>query len=210
MFLRTDAPPQLRQVVRVALTIPSTVKRLSAMAQVAHVVHPADPHGRVPGAGILFFPLDEGTLEVWSAFIGTLSDLRHDTIPSPPLVPVSATVVEPIRRRAERHPTSLVVHVNATGGPHILRLHDISRNGVFITTDVQFPIGATLTVRFVDPDESDEFVINAIVRRHSAGVVCGVGVELVGLEGKARESFFRFLSNAYQDVDLVARTLARK
>ncbi len=208
MFLRTDAPPLLRQVVRVALRIPSVNVAMNAMAQVAHVVQHGDPYGRVPGAGILFFPLDGATLKAWSAFVGTLSERRQDTIPAPPMLPESASVVEPIRRRAERHPTSLVVHVNAKGQPHLLRLHDISRNGVFITTDIEFPIGTQLLVRFLDADESEEFAIDAVVRRHSAGAVCGVGVEFVALDGKVRERFFRFLANAYRDVDLAARVLA--
>jgi Tfp pilus assembly protein PilZ len=208
MFLRTDAPPQLRQVVRVALMIPSVNVPMNVMAQVAHVVHPGDPHGRVPGAGILFFPLEGQMFGAWSAFVWTLSELRNDTIPAPPMIQESPAVLEPIRRRAERHPTSLVVHVNANGQPHLLRLHDISRNGVFITTDIEFPIGTQLLVRFVDPDESEEFAIEAVVRRYSAGAVCGVGVEFVGLDGKVREAFFRFLANAYRDVDLVARVLA--
>lgn len=208
MFLRTDAPPKFRQVVRITLTIPGTHIAMNAMAQVAHVVHMNDSNGRVPGAGILFFPLDGTTFEAWSSFIDSLATTVHlprvEEARALPMPPLNSSVIEPIRRRSERHQTSLNVHVSALGELHVLRLQDISHNGVFISTDMDFPVGTSLLVRIMDPAAQAEFAIEAVVRRRSMGAIRGVGVEFIGLEGELREEFFRFIEGSYRDVDLGA------
>ncbi len=197
MFLRTDAPPNLRQVVKLQLEIPGSGHDMSAMGQVAHVVHVGDQHKRVPGCGILFFPLDEGTNRAWSAFIESL--VQPTTLPLPSEIKF---LPEPIRRRAERHPTDLVVNVNSDDDAHVLSIHDISKGGVFIRSEIDFEIGAPLHVRFVNPVAHEEFAIDAVVRRRSSGAIRGVGVEFVGLEGRIRDELFRFIDVAYEDVDL--------
>ena len=197
MFLRTDAPPNLRQIVKLQLTIPGTDHEMSSMGQVAHVVTVDDRFQRVPGCGILFFPLDHGTQRVWAGFIESLVQSTSLGRPSE-----MKQLPEPIRRRAERHPTDIVVNVKSRDDQHFLSIRDISKGGIFIRSDVDFEIGAPLHVRFVNPIANEEFAIEAVVRRRSSGSVRGVGVEFVGLEGRVRDDLFRFIDVAYEDVDL--------
>ena len=204
MFLRTDAPPRTRQIVKVQFTIPGTDHEMSVMGQVAHIVPMNDLFQRAPGAGLLFFPLDGSTKRVWETFLERLAQSAS----KPLLLTEPRQYYEPIRRRTERHPTDLVVNVHAADGPHILSITDISKGGVFIRSEIDFEIGTPLLVRFVNPVANEEFAIHAVVRRRSMGTVRGIGVEFIGLEGRVRDDLFRFIDVAYEDVDLPHSTPA--
>ena len=65
-FLRTDAPPGLRQLVRVAFSLPGG-EEVSGHAMVVHVVQPASGDG-IPGVGVQFWgPVQEA--KAWEKYV---------------------------------------------------------------------------------------------------------------------------------------------
>ncbi len=102
-FIRTDAPPALRQLVRVSFQLPDG-PIVSGHAMVVHVVAPAqvvDSENRVPGMGIQFWgPVDQG--RAWEQFIHELK--RKERLG---ILPAKAS--DKVRRISERFKLSLEV-----------------------------------------------------------------------------------------------------
>src|SRR4051812_30148731 len=65
-FLRTDAPPALRQLVRVAFSLPGG-EEVSGHAMCVHVVPPGNGNG-VPGVGVQFWGPVQGA-KAWEKYV---------------------------------------------------------------------------------------------------------------------------------------------
>lgn len=68
MFLCTDTPPALRQLVRLEIHL-SANETLSLHAMAVHVVPPTDPKGRPPGVGVQFYAVDRASASRWGRYI---------------------------------------------------------------------------------------------------------------------------------------------
>ncbi len=78
-FLRTDAPPALRQLVRVSFVMP-TGEIVSAHAMVVHVVQP-NGGSSVPGVGVQFWgPVEES--KAWERYVYDLKVLARAGVAS--------------------------------------------------------------------------------------------------------------------------------
>src|SRR5579872_5989904 len=82
VFLGTDTPPPVLQLVRVHLVLPIGDRALLAHGMTVHVVTPAQREGegalRTPGIGVQFYALDAETRVTWEGFI------RHVEANHPP------------------------------------------------------------------------------------------------------------------------------
>jgi uncharacterized protein (TIGR02266 family) len=72
MFIRTDEPPQLRDVVKVSIELPGETKPIETEAQVVHRVTREEGRltGRTAGVGVQFVEADDRfreTLDGWLA-----------------------------------------------------------------------------------------------------------------------------------------------
>ena len=71
MFIRTDAPPQLREMVKVSIELPGESEPIEAQAQVVHRVTREEGRltGRLAGAGVQFFEADDRFREALDAWL---------------------------------------------------------------------------------------------------------------------------------------------
>lgn len=68
LFLCTDTPPSLRQLVRLEILL-SEGETLSLHAMAVHVVPPGDPMGRIAGVGVQFYAVDRASASRWGRYI---------------------------------------------------------------------------------------------------------------------------------------------
>jgi hypothetical protein len=183
VFIRTDAPPALRQLVRVELLLPEKVI-VSGHAMVVHVRARADGlakgEGAIPGIGLQFWgPIDR--VREWEQFIHGLKQKEKAGV-------AAAKAADKVRRASERF--KLAIEVVFDGERRMTR--DISENGMAIRTEVAMPIGARTEVRFRAGDQ--DMKLDAVVRRRidEAGFK-GLGIELVDVSPEARAEFIKFV-----------------
>ncbi len=69
VFLRTDTPPELRQLVRITLTLPDTSEKLTVHGMAVHRVERHNAGGRAPGVGVQFYAVDKATNAAWLSFV---------------------------------------------------------------------------------------------------------------------------------------------
>jgi type IV pilus assembly protein PilZ len=71
MFIRTDTPPQLREMVKVSIELPGESEPIEAQAQVVHRVTREEGRltGRVAGVGVQFFEADDRFREALDAWL---------------------------------------------------------------------------------------------------------------------------------------------
>jgi hypothetical protein len=81
LFLETDEPVPLRQLVRLRLLLPPFHRELIAHGMAVHAVRPEGDPIRPPGVGVQLYGLDRAARNVWSDFVarvrqGELDDRR--------------------------------------------------------------------------------------------------------------------------------------
>lgn len=181
VFIRTDSPPALRQLVKIELVVPESVI-VTGHAMVVHVMPApeAKGEGAVPGIGLQFWgPLGRG--REWEQFIHALRAREKAGI-------AAAKATDKVRRASERF--KLQLEVVFDGKTTMTR--DISENGLAIRTDVVMPIGTRAQLGLRSGDQV--MMLDVIVRRtiDEPGFK-GLGVELVELQPTQRESLVRFV-----------------
>jgi hypothetical protein len=183
VFIRTDSPPALRQLVKVELVLPDKVV-VSGHAMVVHVAAlpagAAKGEGQVPGIGLQFWgPIEHA--KQWEQFIHALKQRQRTGTPA-------ATPADKVRRASERF--KLAIEVVFGGERSMTR--DVSENGMAIRTDLKMPIGgrAQLELR----SEQGTMVFDVIVRRAiNEPDFKGLGIELVEMAPDRRAELVKFI-----------------
>lgn len=183
VFIRTDSPPALRQLVKMELVLPSGL----VVAGHAMVVHLAAPDGQppadartTPGMGLQFWgPLTH--VREWEQFIHHLKQRQNAGA-------ADAKRTEKIRRASERF--KLALDVVFDGRTAMAR--DVSERGMAIRSDAKMPVGLRATLAMRAGDDVIEF--DVVVRRTIAEPdFRGLGVEFVDLDSKRHEALVRFV-----------------
>ena len=193
VFIRTDSPPALRQLVKIELVLPEKVT-VAGHAMVVHVAPAPEggPDGEivVPGIGLQFWgPL--ASAREWEQFIHQLKARQKAGL-------AAAKATDKVRRASERF--KLQLEVVFDGKTTMTR--DISENGMAIRTDVPMPIGTRVQLGLRSGDQVMMF--DVIVRRtiDEPGFK-GLGVELVGLEAPKRDALVRFVRKSAPSEDRI-------
>lgn len=189
VFLRTDTPPALRQLVRVRIVVPFVGRALDMHGMTVHVVDYENAAGRTPGIGVQFYGLDRDTREAWEATVRHVeasAPLASDQEP----FKLPENTPEPIRRRFQRHTAVLTVETPSRGDLDALVTRDISVGGTFIKTEEALKLGAPVMVCLHHPENGSTFILDAAVRHVQLD---GVGVEFVGLDDARREELEEFV-----------------
>lgn len=183
VFIRTDSPPQLRQLVKVELVLPDNVV-VGGHAMVVHVAPRAEGaakgEGPVPGIGLQFWgPLARA--KEWQDFI-------HDLRRRAKAGLLAAKAEDKVRRASERF--KLAVEVVFDGMTSMTR--DLSENGMAIRTDTAMPAGMRASLSLRAGDELLTF--DVVVRRtiDEPGFK-GLGVELVDPTPEQRDLLMAFI-----------------
>ncbi len=194
VFLRTDEPLALRQLVRLQLILPDGDLAIAAHGMAVHIVEPSKSSPeRIPGVGIQFYAIDRETRIAWSAFVKQVEASCPKAPDQTPLKSqTAAPIAEPIRRHAVRHPAVLRVKVSTADELVDLYSKNVSKGGMYIETPAKIAIGTSVIVVVIHPQTHDPFLLEAVVRHHDQGPRNGVGVEFVGLDAATRDSFLDF------------------
>jgi hypothetical protein len=191
-FLRTDAPPALRQLLRVTFVLPNGALKVSAHGMIVRVVTRAEggDASRVPGVGLQFWgPIDQA--KAWDQFIYDLKMREKAGMPS-------ARATDKVRRSSERFKMALDV---ALGG-ETMTTRDVSETGMAVRTNSTLPVGARTTLQIRRHHES--IVVDVVVRRriHDASFT-GLGLEYVDVPPAARHSIVELVRSSAPEEEAI-------
>ena len=188
LFLRTDDPPPLRQLLQVKLKLPPGDDVLTVHAMAVFVV-PAGALGRAPGVGLQLYALNGEARQQWERFVRWVAKTYPESLEAP-VKPV-ATALDAVNRQFPRVHRALSVRVQSVKDLQAVVTEDVSRGGMFLRTALDVPIGSELRLLITHPLTGQTFAVDTVVRRRVAHPPerAGVGVELFGLDEKRREEF---------------------
>jgi uncharacterized protein (TIGR02266 family) len=205
VFLRTDTPPKLRQLVRVEFpSLPPDGKMAEFACVAVHVVPlggAGDDGEDAPGVGVQWFGAGGDHQARWEGFIrlveGELPPLVEGQIfePGPPTLPAAPPrAAEPIRREHPRRDARLRARVQTTHEFVEMWTVDLSRGGMFLATEEELELGSSCTVEVLHSRSGEAFELPAVVRWRSTDPKrLGMGVEFVGLNDSRRDAFLSFI-----------------
>ena len=205
LFLHTDKPLPLRQLIRIEATLPPDGVPFATHGMVVHSV--PEGQGRAGGCGVQFYGMGDER-RIWEKYIQHVQqsgeqvpDLRT-TGPQPAVSAPGETAVEPAKaasgsgpqdgRRFHRFP--VVLEVKPRDIDELFRMYtrDVSVGGMFLSTPREIEIGSELRLEVRHPTNDSVFALTAVVRRRSTQPL-GLGVEFTGLDDRRRAEFFDFI-----------------
>ncbi len=190
-FLRTDSPPALRQLVKVALVVP-TGELVSAHAMVVHVVQPGNGNGNgIPGVGVQFWgPVQEA--KAWEKYVYDLKVRQRAGT-------ASSRATDKVRRSSERFKLALEVIVDGRR----LSTRDLSKTGMAIRSESAMPVGTRAHLQ-VHANGHPSIALDVIVRRRiEEPGFKGLGVEFVDLKPETHAALMSLLRPASVEEDAI-------
>ncbi|MBL4636515.1 MAG: PilZ domain-containing protein [Kofleriaceae bacterium] len=184
LFLCTDNPPELRELIQIEATLPPNNVTFRSHGMSVFSVPAGDEDGRkFPGIGVQFYGQGDADRRNWEAFI---RQVRKNIPKLPP------TAIDILKRRNPRVHAQFEVRPANMAELKTLYSRDISVGGMFLKTNNRVPVGDLLELSILHPKNHREFHIASMVRRHST-TPQGLGVEFSA--DKARlEEFHRFIA----------------
>ena len=178
-FLRTDAPPALRQLVRVSFALPGGVV-VQGHAMVVHVVPPGNGVV-VPGVGVQFWgPVQES--KSWEKYVYELKVRERAGI-------ASSRATDRVRRSSERFKLQLEVIVDGRR----LSTRDVSESGMAIRSESAMPVGTRAHMQ-VHANGHPSIAVDVIVRRRiEEESFKGLGVEFVDITADTKKALMALL-----------------
>jgi hypothetical protein len=188
-FLRTDAPPALRQLVKVAFVMPGG-ELVAAHAMVVHVV-PAGSGTIIPGAGVQFWgPVQES--KAWEKYVYDLKVRERAGV-------ASSRATDKVRRSSERFKLALEVIVDGRR----LSTRDVSETGMAIRSESAMPIGTRAHMQ-VHANGHPSIALDVIVRRRiEEPSFKGLGVEFVDVKPDTKAALLALLRPAAAEEDAI-------
>ena len=205
VFLCTDSPPPLLQLVQVQLILPIGDRALKAHGMTVHVVEAGNAQSRVPGIGVQFYALDQHTRGAWEAFVRHVETSCPKAPDQSPLRLPRGVTPEPVRRRFERHTAVLKLSPSTLEELEELYSRDVSTGSAFVPTMLKLPVGTRVVVHVSHPVSGQPFLLEASVL-HRTEEPAGLGLELLGANRKLREEFLDFVRGGiYIDDEIVVK-----
>lgn len=200
LFVHTDSPPALRQLVKVEVTVPSGDK-LTLNAMVVFVLPPANAHRRPPGVGLQLYGVGREQEATWQAFLRELASQQPEA--GKHAVEVQAAAVpDPVRRQFPRLAVRMRVQPRNVHALLEMWTRDVSRGGMFIETEHSLDVGERLEVDVVHPQTAATFTLPCVVRRIARGSAGrGLGVEICDLDDDRRAAFQDFAVSSIPELD---------
>ena len=204
LFLAIDAPPPLRQLIRIETSLPPLGTVFATHGMVVRVVLPGEPGGQA-GVGVQFYGMGDER-RAWEAYVQYVQQSsvalpdRRESRPPPNGRPSLATGSVRLgqgsgmrdNRRFQRFPVVLEVRPRDLEDLYQLYSRDVSAGGMFLSTTRELEVGSEVRLDVRHPHNGSTFQLTAIVRRRSEEPV-GVGVELTGLDDRRRREFYDFI-----------------
>jgi len=190
VFLRTESPPPLLQLVQVQLVLPIGGHALSAHGMTVHVVTADSSPGRVAGIGVQFYALDQATRDAWQAFTRYVAAHCPEASDQTPLRLLRGATPKPLSRRFLRHTAVLELKPETQERLEEMHSREMPTGRLMVPTSVDLATGTVVVVHVTHPDNGAPFLLQAtIVGRTGAGLV----VALFGHDRRAQEEFLDFV-----------------
>jgi Tfp pilus assembly protein PilZ len=188
LFLRTDDPPPLRQLLQVMLRLPPGDDELTVHAMAVFGV-PAGTTTGAPGVGLQFYAVSGEARQKWERFVRWVAKTHPESLEAP--VKPAAAVPDAVKRQFPRVSRALSVRAQSIRDLQPLVTEDVSRGGMFLLTGLDVAIGSELRLLVTHPLTGQTIAVDTIVRRRVEHPPerAGLGVELFGLDEKRREEF---------------------
>ncbi len=188
LFLRTDDPPPLRQLLQVKLNLPPESSPFTVHAMAVFVV-PAGTPGRDPGAGLQLYAVSGEARQRWDRFVQWVGQSHPESLETP--VKAAAQAPDTVNRQYPRIRRELSVRAQSIRDLHLLVTEDVSRGGMFLRTGIDLAIGSEVRLLVAHPLTGQTVALDTVVRRRVEHPPdrAGLGVELFGLDEKRREEF---------------------
>jgi Tfp pilus assembly protein PilZ len=188
LFLRTDDPPPLRQLLQVKLKLPPGDEELTLHAMAVFVV-PAGASTGAPGVGLQLYAVSGEARQQWERFVRWVAKTHPESLDAP--VRPGPAVPDTVNRQFPRVPRALSVRAESTRDLQPLVTEDVSRGGMFLLTGLDVAIGSELRLLVAHPLTGQTFAVDTVVRRRVGRPPdrAGLGVELFGLDERRREEF---------------------
>lgn len=176
VFIRTDAPPPERRLVRLTVVPPNGGRALIVHGMSVHVVAHGNHHGRTPGVGIQFYGLDRPTRQAWEQFIAELEQRDQPIAPDQARLSLPEGVPDSIRRRFVGHMPVLTLPVGSMDALRELVQRDLSQGETLVESEEDLPVGTPVLVQIPHPERADTFLLEGVVQRaafHARGAFVG-------------------------------------
>ncbi len=192
VFLCTDSPLPLMQLVGVQLVLPIGDRALAAHGMTVHVVTPDNAQGRIPGLGVQFYALDHTTRDSWEVFVRHVEANCPQSPDQAPLRLPRGFTPEPVRRRFERHTAVLRVEPATLDELEELYTRDISTGRIFVPSALELPARARVVVYVAHPVTGRPFLLEGSVLDRT-DAPRGLQIELLHVDRRTREDFVDFV-----------------
>ncbi len=186
LFVCTDDPPTLRQLISVELELPSSKEVFKSHGMSVYVLKPGQEVNRLPGVGIQFYAQAESQRRQWERFVATVKDNPTD-------LPEGA--MDPVKRRHRRIAARFEVRPKDLDELESIYSRDVSSGGMFLETDMELEPGKSLSLTIYHPVSKRGFTMQSIIRRRSSEDPKGVGVEFTGMDEDRRHLFESFVED---------------
>tara|TARA_R110002073_G_scaffold225022_9_gene385478 strand:- start:15654 stop:16370 length:717 start_codon:yes stop_codon:yes gene_type:complete len=184
LYVCTDEPPVLRQLIRVEAVLPPNDAAFVSHGMSVFHLGPGNSDDRLPGVGIQFYAQSSTDRLAWEQFV--------DHVKVNPLA-LPTDSVDPVKRMHPRVDARFEVRPDNMDELKTFFTRDISHGGMFLETDRPVEAGRTLALTIFHPVTRKAFTIDSIVRRCSDDP-SGVGVEFLGLDDHRRNAFDTFVN----------------
>jgi len=202
VFLRTDTPPSLQQLVSVDLVLPIGDRALSAHGMTVRVVRPDDPSGYDAGIGVQFYALDQATRDAWDAFIHHVEERFPPSADQAPLKLPRGFTPEPVRRRFERH--TAVLRLTPETQADLDGIHRrLSSGSLSVPSPLELPTGAPVIVCIDHPESGHPFLFEGTIKDHTPGPPAAFEVAWTGASPRRLEDFSDFVKGGIRIDDEV-------
>jgi Tfp pilus assembly protein PilZ len=211
VFVCTNSPPPLLQLVQVHLVLPIGGHALKAHGMTVHVVDPENPGGRVAGIGVQFYGLYRATREAWDSFTRHVAAHCPQSADQTPLRLTRGETPEPLSRRFGRHIAVLELKPATLEALEEIYTRDVSTGRLFVPTTKELPPDANVVINVTHPESKAPFLFEAKVRSRSVSPA-GFDVELRGVDKNFREEFLDFVRGSIvidTEVEFVTPTPAK-
>ena len=196
VFLRTDTPPPLQQLVNVQLVLPIGDRALSVHGMTVRVVKPDNPSGYDAGIGVQFYAVEQATRESWETFVRHVEDHYPEAADQTPLRLPRGFTPEPVRRRFERHKAVLKMEPATQRELEEIHTSGVCTGSLFVATELVFPPGTRVVVDVEHPSSGQPFLLEAIVvdRAESPpAAATGLLLALQGVDQRCKDDFSDFV-----------------
>ena len=198
LFLRTEDPHPLRELVKLRLHLPSDDREIELLAMAVHRIAPGST--RRAGIGVFLYGLDPMTKARWDAFVQQVRIGKHGSGPTQEIdLPVA------IDKRPRTYQTELKVRLPNVEGLIKFRDESWAKRDTTLRTELFLEPNTRVVVLLVHPDTGREFrVLGTVTQAMRTSTPKRLALRLDTPTEQQLEDFEDFLSDdIHVTVDVV-------